>query len=125
MKAEILVGPERRRRWSADEKTRIVAEAARPGAAVAEIARRHGISRGLLYTWRREAHRQRSEMTLPELVPAVVAPANSTTVPAATARTVPESGVIEIALAGDVRVTVRGRVDAKGLRAVLAALRPA
>jgi transposase len=121
MKAEVLVGPERRRRWNADEKASIVAEADVPGAQVAEIARRHGISRGLLYAWRREAHQQRDEATLPGLVPAVVVPA---AVPA-TVRTAPESGVIEIALAGDVRVTVRGRVDAKGLRAVLAALRPA
>jgi hypothetical protein len=33
------------------------------------------------------------------------------------------AGSIEIALAGDVRLTLRGRVDVKGLRAVLAALR--
>jgi transposase len=32
MKAEILVGPERRRRWSGEEKARIVADAAAPGA---------------------------------------------------------------------------------------------
>jgi transposase len=124
MKAEILVGPERRRRWSAEEKARIVAETGAPGAQVAEIARRHGVSRGLLYTWRREAHQQRAEAALPGLVPAVVVPTERVGLPAA-ARTASESGVIEIALAGDVRVTVRGRVDAKGLRAVLTALRPA
>lgn len=45
MKAEILVGPERRRRWSAGERASIVAEAAMAGANVAEISRRHGISR--------------------------------------------------------------------------------
>ena len=49
MCAKFLAGPERRRRWSAEEKARIVAEAATPDAAVAEIARRHGICRGLLY----------------------------------------------------------------------------
>ncbi len=124
MKAEILVGPERRRRWSADEKARIVAEAAAPGAQVAEIARRHGLSRGLLYTWRRAALQERGDATLPELVPAVVVPANGMARPAA-AGTAHESGVIEIALAEGVRVTVHGRVDAKGLRAVLTALRRA
>ena len=55
MKAEILVGPERRRRWSGEEKARIVAEATAPDARVADIARRHGVSRSLIYTWRREA----------------------------------------------------------------------
>jgi transposase len=47
MKAEILVGPERRRRWRTEEKLRIVAELAAPGTQVAEIARRHGIARWL------------------------------------------------------------------------------
>lgn len=55
MKAEVLVGPERRRRWSAEAKARIVAESVVPNAKVAEIARRHDVSRGLIYTWRREA----------------------------------------------------------------------
>ena len=45
MKAEILAGPERRRRWSEEEKVRVVAEATMPGAQLAEIARRHGVSR--------------------------------------------------------------------------------
>ena len=116
MQAEVLAGPERRRRWSAGEKAEIVAEAAAPGAQVAEIARQYGISRGLLYTWRRMARRQSDEAGLPGLVPAIVVP---TPRPA-----VPESSMIEIALPGGVHLTVRGRVDAKGLRAVLAALRP-
>ena len=42
MRAEILVGPERCRRWSAEEKARIVAEAVMSDARVADIARRHG-----------------------------------------------------------------------------------
>lgn len=47
-RGEILDGPERRRRWSEDEKTAILAELTRPGAKGAEVARRHGVSRGLL-----------------------------------------------------------------------------
>ena len=76
MKAEILVGPERRRRWSGEEKARIVAEATAPDARVADIARRHGVSRSLVYTWRRESSQELSGdglgATLPELVPVVV-----------------------------------------------------
>jgi hypothetical protein len=43
---EIITGVERRRRWSAAEKLRIVAETEQPGAGIAETARRHEISRG-------------------------------------------------------------------------------
>ena len=49
---EIITGVERRRRWSAAEKLRIVAETEEPGAGIAEIARRYEISRGLLWNWR-------------------------------------------------------------------------
>jgi transposase-like protein len=49
---EIITGVERRRRWSAVEKLRIVAETEQPGAGIAEIARRYEISRGLLWNWR-------------------------------------------------------------------------
>jgi transposase len=49
---EIITGIERRRRWSAAEKLRIVAETEQPGAGIAEIARRYEISRGLLWNWR-------------------------------------------------------------------------
>ena len=79
MKAEILAGPERRRRWSDGEKARIVAEAAAPGARVADIVRRNGVSRGLIYTWRREASQGLSSdglaAALPELIPVVVSDA--------------------------------------------------
>src|SRR5690242_11061218 len=37
---EVLTGPGRRRRWSAEEKARIVAETLEPGASVSEVARR-------------------------------------------------------------------------------------
>ena len=49
---EIITGVERRRRWSAAEKLRIVAETEQPGAGIAGIARRYEISRGLLWNWR-------------------------------------------------------------------------
>jgi transposase len=49
----VLAGPERRRRWSEDERHRIVAEAFAPGLCVAQVARDHDISTGLIYTWRR------------------------------------------------------------------------
>ncbi len=50
----VFGGPERRRRWSDEERMRILAEAFAPGAFVAQVARRHDISTGLIYTWRRK-----------------------------------------------------------------------
>ena len=55
MRVEVLGGVERRRRWSRDGKMRIIEETLAPGAVVTEIARRHGISTSLVFTWRRRA----------------------------------------------------------------------
>jgi len=51
---EIITGVERRRRWRCEEKLRIVAEVERPGASFADVARRHEVSHGLLWNWRRQ-----------------------------------------------------------------------
>ncbi len=50
----VFSGPERRRRWSDEERPQIVAEAFAPGARVADVYRRHDVSSGLIYTWRRK-----------------------------------------------------------------------
>ncbi|WP_205836065.1 transposase, partial [Asaia bogorensis] len=49
MRAEILVGVERRRRWTDEQKLRILAEVGIDGASVADVARRHAIARQHLY----------------------------------------------------------------------------
>ena len=76
-KGEVLSGLERRRRWSLEEKATIVGETLVPGAEVAQIARRHGISRSLLYTWRRASGQRLASAgvasRLPDLVPVVIA----------------------------------------------------
>ena len=54
---EIITGVERRRRWSLEEKLRIVAETEQPGSGIAEIARRYEISRSLLWNWRSQVRR--------------------------------------------------------------------
>src|SRR5258706_12754904 len=58
---ELITGTGRRRRWSDDDKARIVVESLRPGANVAEVARRHGLSPQQLFGWRRKARAGISE----------------------------------------------------------------
>lgn len=55
MRVEVLDGLERRRRWSQDDKTRIVEETLVPGAKVTEVARRNGVAASVVFTWRRQA----------------------------------------------------------------------
>ena len=50
----VFSGPERRRRWSDEERLSILAEAFAPGASVADVARRRDVSTSLIYTWRRK-----------------------------------------------------------------------
>jgi transposase len=67
----VFSGPQRRRRWSDEERLQILSEAFAPGACVAEVCRRHDISSALIYTWRRkllDAGAAR-EADLPEALP--------------------------------------------------------
>ena len=138
-RAEILTGPERRRRWSVDQKLAIVAEFDRPGSSGAVVAQRYGISTGLLYTWRRQAHglRARSRSLVPGFMPVVVAPAVEgaaapdevsevfapVVVPARSeGAEMSAGGVMEIELSGGQRLRVDRHVDAEALRRVLAVL---
>ena len=54
-RVEVITGRRRRRDWSDEEKARILAESADPGVNISEVARRNGVSRGLLTVWRRKA----------------------------------------------------------------------
>lgn len=65
----VMHGPERRRRWTDEERLRILAEAAAPGACVADVARRHEISTARIYTWR---NKLRQHIVAPEFAEAVV-----------------------------------------------------
>lgn len=51
---DVLTAPERRRRWSDDQKRAVVAAAFAPGAVVAQVARRADVCLSLIYQWRRE-----------------------------------------------------------------------
>jgi transposase len=58
VEVSLLPGPERRRKWSAEEKRRIVEESAVGGALVADVARRHGLHPNQVHAWRRRMRRQ-------------------------------------------------------------------
>src|SRR5512144_2313902 len=65
---EVITGQSRRRRWTAEEKARIVAESFETDANISEVARRNGVARGLLTAWRhRFATAARSKV--PSFVP--------------------------------------------------------
>ncbi len=51
---ELFNAPERRRRWSEEQKRAVVAAAFAPGAIVAEVARRADVRPGQIYRWRQE-----------------------------------------------------------------------
>jgi transposase len=122
-RVEVLTGPGRRRRWSADEKARIVAETLVPGARVSEVARRWQICSQQVFGWRR-AMRQDvpsvpREPTTPSFVPIV-----SEAIPAATVqRAASGAPGIEVKLAGAVVRVSSGMDDTGQLTAVLRAIR--
>jgi transposase len=120
-----------RRRWSLDEKQRIVAESYAAPRQVSATARRNGLSASQLFTWRRlardgrleEADREPTFVPVPRLVPVQLTPAaaesgRSIEAPVA----IPpwkRRGLIEIELGDGKRVSVDENVDAEALRRVL------
>ena len=123
-----------RRRWTLEEKQRIVAESFRARRNVSATARRHGLSNSQLFTWRRLAREGKLvvEDDAAGFVPAVVAP--ELRIPDAPSEPGPESllpqadrkaragGRMEIVLSGARRVIVGSDVDAAALMRVIDAL---
>lgn len=126
VRGEVLAGPERRRRWSVEEKLRILAQSVAPGSSVMLVCRMHGISSGQLYTWRRQF--RTGELT--GFAPVTVSPplglaAASTDVDPVSADPevgCPASGVIAVELPSGAKLRITGAVDAAALRQVLSAL---
>jgi transposase len=126
---EIITRGERRRRWTLEQKREIVAESYGPELTPTEVARKHGISSGQLYTWRRETLDMRPAAMsgmLPNFAAVEIAGATpaAPTPGAAQAQVLPGTGGgIEIVLAGNILVRVDALVDGAALRRVLDALR--
>jgi transposase len=133
-RVEVITGERRRRRWTGEEKARIVAESFEEGGNISEVARRNGIARGLLTAWRRQVAAVAGKA--PSFVPiqigaesdgetaserkrissAQTRPLEIATPPAKVC------GVIEIEMSG-ARIRVEPGVELGTLSTVLAALR--
>jgi transposase-like protein len=121
---EIITGVERRRRWRDEDKLRVLAEAEQPGARMSEVARRHDISRGLLWYWRRQLRQGR--LAVPSAPGPVFLPVqvSDPVPPGPGAPAVAGTGLrIEIVLPDGTCLRVGADVDAAALRRVLTALR--
>jgi transposase len=112
----------RRRRWSEDEKARIVLESLAGPRLVSATARRHGISRSQLLAWHRTLRAERSEAApVPGFVPAVIVPEPPTAVTPNTGLGCAKSGDdrMELVLGRGRRVIVGAGFDAAALARVL------
>jgi transposase len=122
-RVEVLTGPGRRRKWSDDDKARIVAEAAHPGVVVSEIARRWQVTPQQVFDWRRQARKALAASMVPAepaFVPIVSGAQVAVPDPAAPAC---RSGArIEVRLAG-AELRIAAGTDAALLTMVLRAVR--
>jgi len=114
---EVITGVGRRRRWSLEEKARIVAESLDPATTSSAVARRYGLHASQLFVWRQQLQRSAPSVAAvsgPGFVPVLIAEDGPAPAEAA--------GRMEIAL-GPVIVRVGADVDAAALRRVLEAVR--
>ena len=105
---EVITSVQRRRRWSGEEKRRIVAAAIEPGAVASEVARAAGIYPSQLFRWRQELCGPVRET--PGFSPVAVMPA-----PAG-------SSMIEVEFAGGARMRITGTPDPAAVSAIIKAL---
>jgi len=131
---ELITGQRRRRRWTAQEKARIVAESFEDGANISEVARRNGVVRGLLTVWRHKL--AAAGVNAPGFVPVRIASEGSLAMACEPSRLAPANtrlqemasppgqlrGIIEIEVSG-ARIRVEPGVDTTTLTTVLSALR--
>ena len=114
-----VVDTGRRRRWSVAEKVRIVEESYRGHLQVSRTARRYGISKTLLFRWRRAYREGSLGGGSASFVPAVVVPDGAAQPSGETAG---RSGRMEIVALGGRRVIVDADVDAAALAQVIEVL---
>jgi len=125
-RVEVFTGAGRRRRWTAEQKARIVAESSQGGETVSAVARRHGLTPQQLFGWRRQARpgaQGAVEEDGPAFTPVVAEPYRP---PGASIASAVLGGtrMIEIVL-GAATVRVPPGIDAVSVATVLRALKAA
>jgi transposase len=132
-RVEVITRGERRRVWPLEQKREIVAESLGPELTPSEVARKYGISSGLLYNWRRQFLDEQMALArrpLPSFTQVAMESVQTELTPrqpqAVMAQPVSPHpcGLIEIILPDGVRLRIDAAVDEKALRRVLAALSP-
>jgi transposase len=126
---EVITGTGRRRQFSEDFKSEVVAETLVAGAVVSEVARRRGLTPQQVFTWRRQARalaRAGVESAGPKFVPAVIEKAPSGGAPVRRRKQAHGSericGLIEVVTAG-ITVRIGCGADVKIVAAVLRLLK--
>lgn len=123
---EIITSVERRRRWSREEKERLVAACLEPGAVLSEIARAAGIHVSQLFRWRKELCQiaeQKTQMAS-TLVPVIVSEAASAAQPISSEPSGPshsrrKRSYVTIELGRGRRVRVDSDIDTDALGRIL------
>jgi transposase len=114
---EVIAGPTGRRNRSAADKAKIAAESLVPGAEVATVARKHGVTRWQVYDWRRRL--QRGRLSLPDSLAATFAPL-MLDLPKTQAAVDPVLVKLEIMVSD---VVIRTEVEVEHLAGVILAMR--
>ena len=113
---EIFTGTGRRRRWTPEQKARIVAETYGSGESVSAVARRHGLTAQQLFAWRRNEQRPQADASRMAFAPVVLETSRPDAGAAADA-----SPVIEIVI-GAATVRIPAGTQLASLQVVLRAL---
>lgn len=117
---EVITSVERRRRWSQEDKERLVSACLEPDAVLSEIARSAGIHVSQLFRWRKELCHVPGA-AVQQLVPVQVVeafPAPPLTVPPPV-RQRKKSSMVTIELGGGRRIHVDSDVDTEALGRIL------
>ena len=113
-------GAEPRRRFTDDDKARIVSEAMMPGASVSDVAKRHRVCSSLVYRWRRVLLRGGVPVEVPQLPAPAFVPVEVASTPASPQPEPLGPGVVEVVSSGGQRVRLAPPIDARVLKAMLA-----